>query len=96
MTIEEFKEEVQDAVDLDLTDYFKPEIEWDFEDPEEPRAYITIKVRPEEKPYILTIKLNDGQPEVQAGEESYCTLDAAGFMTVMFFEAHKRLVNPNH
>ena len=97
MTPKEFKEQVQDASDLYLTDYFKPEIEWDFEDPEDPKAYITLSLRDESKPYILTVELDEnGDPGVECGESQHLSLDDGGFMTCLFFEAHGRLTDPNH
>ena len=92
MTPEEFKEQVKDAADLYLTDYFTPEIEWDFEDPEDPRAYITVKMRDDSKPYILTVSISyEGEIGVECGKESWLTADDGGFMTALFFEAHERL-----
>lgn len=97
MTPEEFKEQVQEAADTYLTDYFKPEIEFDLSDPENLEASITIRVRGNEEAYILTLRLDEsGDLGVEAGEGTYLSPDDGGFMTCLFFEAHERLTNPNH
>ena len=97
MTPKEFKEQVQDAADTYLTDYFKPEIEFNFDDPENPEASITIHVRGSEEAYILTLRLDEsGDLGVEAGEDTYLSPDGGGFMACLFFEAHGRLTNPNH
>lgn len=97
MHLAEFKEQVKHSVDLYLTDYFKPEIEWDFEEEDSPRAYVTIKVHPEEKPCTLTLGLDeDGELGVECGESSYLSPDDGGFMTCLFFEVRERLTDPNH
>ena len=93
MTIEDFKTEVQDAADLYLTDYFQPVVDFDFEDPETPEAHITLKMRDEEDPYILTLRVDEnGDVGVECGEDSYLHADDGGFMTCLFFEAQNRLV----
>jgi hypothetical protein len=89
---EEFQEEVQESVYLYLTDYFKPEIEWDFEDTGDPKAYITISLSNNSEIYILTVGLDeDGNAGVECGESIYLPLDSGGFMTCLFLEAHERL-----
>jgi hypothetical protein len=94
MTPEEFKEQVQQASDLFLSDYFQPEIEFCFDDPEAPEAYITLRIRGYEEPYILTLRLDEsGELGVEAGEDTYLSPDDGGFMTCLFFEAHGRLTN---
>lgn len=91
MSIDEFKEEVQNASDFYLMDYFQPEIEFNFDDPEAPEAYITVKVRGSETPYILTLRLDEsGDLGVECGEDTYLHADDGGFMTCLFFEAQER------
>lgn len=91
MTPEQFKEEVQEAVDFYLTDYFTPEIEWDCEDPEDLSAIVKIELRDSSAPYFLTLHLDvSGDLGVECAEDSYLSPDDGGLFTCLFFEAHGR------
>ena len=92
MTIEEFKEQVRDVSDLYLTDYFQPEIEFDFDDPDDPAAYITLKLQGDKETFVLTLRLDEsGDLGVECGEDNYLHADDGGFFTALFFETYERL-----
>ena len=92
MTIEEFKNEVDEAAQLYLTDYPRSyAIDFDLEDPELPRADITITMS-DESTWIIRVAQDEyGEIGIETGDESFLPLTAESIYATLWLEAMDRL-----
>ena len=92
MNIEEFKTEVDEAAQLYLTDYPRSyDIDFELEDPDLPRAEITITMS-DESTWTIHVTLDEyGEIGVEAGGASFLPLTAESIYATLWLEAMDRL-----
>lgn len=92
MNLEDFKTEVEEAAQLYLSDYPRSFfIDYDLDDPETPRAEITLTMS-DESQWILQVTLDEyGEIGLEAGGETFLPLNGEAIYATLWLEAMDRL-----